>query len=292
VNGWRDGRAGPGDWDIARLALYTLTGLILLFLLLPMFVIVPISFSSAKFLTFPPPGWSLQWYEKYFTSPAWLAATWLSVRVAALTMVLATGLGTLAALGLARGRFRGRGLLYGLVLSPMIIPVIITAIAIYFLFARWELTGTLAGLALAHTVLAIPIVVVIVSATLQGVDPNLEHAAMNLGANRLRTFWRVTLPIIRPGVISAAIFAFIVSFDEVIIAMFLSSPTTATLPKQMWDGIRQEIDPTIAAVSTLVIVGSVALLLLAEVLRGQAQRLVGGPWSRGGQEPRAKEDSP
>lgn len=266
---------GPRDreWDVATGILYAVSGLVLLFLILPMFVIVPISFSSAKFLTFPPPGWSLQWYAKYFTSSTWLAATWLSVKVAGLTMVLATGLGTLAALSLARGRFRGKATIYGLTLSPMIMPVIITAIAIYFLFSRYRLTGTLVGLTLAHTVLAIPIVVVIVSATLQGVDRNLEFAAMNLGANRFNTFWKVTLPIIRPGVISAAIFAFIVSFDEVVIAMFLSSPTTSTLPKQMWDGIRQEIDPTIAAVSTLLIFGSVLLLLLVELLRRQAERL-------------------
>jgi putative spermidine/putrescine transport system permease protein len=265
--------AGEGAWDPAGVALYGAAGSVLLFLLLPIFVIVPISFSSAKFLTFPPPGWSLQWYVKYFTSPAWIGATWLSLKVAVLTMVLATVLGTLAALGLTRGRFPGRGAVYGVALAPMIIPVIITAIGIYFLFSRYRLTGTLAGLALAHTVLAIPVVVVIVAATLHGVDRNLEFAAMNLGASRARTFWAVTLPVIRPGVISAAIFAFIVSFDEVIVAMFLSSPTTATLPKQMWDGIRQEIDPTIAAVSTLLIFGSVMLLLLAEVLRRQAERL-------------------
>lgn len=268
-------RLRDGAWDPGAAALYVVCGLIFLFLILPIFVIIPISFSSAKFLTFPPPGWSLQWYAKYFTGPKWLSATWLSVRVAGLTTVLATGLGTLAALGLVRGRFRGKGLIYGLVLSPMIIPIIITAIGIYFLFARIHLTGTLAGLVLAHTVLAIPVVVVIVSATLQGVDRNLEFAAMNLGANRLQTFRRVTLAIIRPGVISGAIFAFITSFDEVIVAMFLSSPTTLTLPKQMWDGIQQEIDPTIAAVSTLLICVSVVLLSLVEWLRRQAERLTG-----------------
>lgn len=263
------------EWDLGTACLYAACGLVLLFLLLPIFVIIPISFSSAKFLTFPPPGWSLQWYAKYVASPKWLAATWLSVQVALLTTVLSTVLGTVASLGLVRGRFRGKGLVYGVVLSPLIIPLIITAIGIYFLFARHHLTGTLTGLVLGHTVLAIPIVVVIVSATLQGVDRNLEFAAMNLGANRVKTFWRVTLVIIRPGVLSAAIFAFIVSFDELIIAMFLSSPTTLTLPKQMWDGIRQEIDPTIAAVSTLLIALSVVLLLVVEVLRRQAERLTG-----------------
>jgi putative spermidine/putrescine transport system permease protein len=237
------------------------------FLVAPLAVVVPISFSSAKYLTFPPPGWSLQWYARYLGSREWMSATVRSVEVAVLTMAAATGIGTAAALALRRP-FRGRWLVRMLVLAPLAVPVIIVAIAIYALYARLQLVGTIAGLVLAHTLLALPFVVVIVSATLSGIDETLELAAQSLGANRSRTFRLVTLPLIRPGVVSAALLAFITSFDEVVVAIFVSGTHAATLPKQMWDGIRTEIDPTVAAVSTLLIgVTSLALALLAFVRR-------------------------
>ena len=237
------------------------------FLAAPLAVVVPISFSSAKYLTFPPPGWSLQWYARYLGSREWMSATVRSVEVAVLTTAAATAIGTAAALAL-RHPFRGRSLVRMLVLAPLAVPVIIVAIAIYGLYARLQLVGTIAGLVLAHTLLALPFVVVIVSATLHGIDETLELAAQSLGANRWRTFRLVTLPLIRPGIVSAALLAFITSFDEVVVAIFVSGTRAATLPKQMWDGIRTEIDPTVAAVSTLLIgVTSLALALLAFVRR-------------------------
>ncbi len=233
-------------------ALVAVAALILAFLALPVFIVVPISLSAAKYLSFPPPGWSTQWYDRYFGSREWMAATRRSVEVAFLTTGAATALGTAAALGLRR-RFRGKALVNLLLLAPMVVPVIITAIAIYGLYAHLRLVGTLHGLVLAHTVLALPFVVVVVGATLRGFDETLELAAQNLGANRWQTFRLVTLPLIRPGVVSAALLAFITSFDEIVIAIFVSGTRAATLPKQMWDGIRTEIDPTVAAVSSLLI---------------------------------------
>jgi putative spermidine/putrescine transport system permease protein len=240
---------------------------VLAFLALPLLVVLPISFSAAKYLTFPPPGWSTQWYERYFGSREWMSATSRSVEVAVLTTAAATAVGTAAALALRRS-FRGRSLVQLVILAPMVMPVIITAIAVYGLYARLRLVGTLSGLVLAHTVLALPFVVVVVGATLRGFDETLELAAQNLGANRWQTFRRVTLPLIRPGIVSAALLAFITSFDEVVVAIFVSGARAPTLPKQMWDGIRTEIDPTVAAVSTLMIgVTTAAVATIALVRR-------------------------
>ncbi len=240
---------------------------ILAFLALPTFVVVPISFSAAKYLSFPPPGWSLQWYERYFGSPEWTTATLRSFQVALLTMAAATALGTAVALALRR-QFRGKQLVNLALIAPLVVPVIITSIAIYGLYSRLRLVGTLLGLVMAHTVVALPFVVVVVAATLRGLDPNLELAAQNLGANRWHTFRLVTLPLIRPGIISAALLAFIASFDEVVIAIFISGARAPTLPKQMWDGIRTEIDPTIAAVSSLLIaVTTLVMLAIAGIRR-------------------------
>ncbi|MBA3413947.1 MAG: ABC transporter permease [Chloroflexia bacterium] len=253
--------------------LLTVTGLVLFYLVFPVFVVVPLSFSSARFLQFPPPGWSLQWYQNYLSREAWTSATWLSVQIGLATAVMATILGTAAALGLVRGRFRGREALNAFIVSPLIVPGIIVAIGIYFFYARIQIIGSPLALALAHTALAIPFVVINVSATLEGFDEKLEWAAMNLGANRWQTFRLVTLPIIRPGVFAGALFAFITSFDELIVALFVSGSGAVTLPRRMWESLRQEIDPTIAAVSTILIAASVLVLAGAEVLRIRSERL-------------------
>ncbi len=232
-------------------------------LLTPLLIIVPISFSSARYLQFPPPGWSLQWYARYFENPAWIEATLVSVRVAVGATALSLVLGTALAYSVVRGRYRGRVLVERLGTGPMIVPHIVIAIAIYGLFARIHLTGTEAGLILAHTVLAIPFVLAVMSASLRTVDPTLEQAAMSLGVGRVGAIVRVTLPLIRPGIVSAGILAFLSSFDEVVVALFLSG-TTKTLPKQMFDNIMNEIDPTIAAISVLQIgLVVVALVLVA-----------------------------
>jgi putative spermidine/putrescine transport system permease protein len=253
---------------------YLLCALIFMYLVLPIFVIIPISFSSARFLQFPPQGFSLQWYADYFGSRNWTYATMRSFQVAVLTMITATILGTLASLAIVRGRFRGKRLVYGLILSPLIIPVIITSVAVYYLFAKLHLVGTLWGLVLAHTSLAIPFVVVNVTATLQGFDITLERAALSLGANRLVTFMKVTFPLVWPGIVSGSLFAFITSFDEVVIAIFLTG-SKPTLPKQMWDGIRISLNPTISAVASLLIVFSILLLLSLHILTRRSQKMRG-----------------
>ena len=251
---------------------YLLCAIIFLFLILPIFVIIPISFSSARFLQFPPQGFSLQWYAEYFGSRNWISATLLSFKVGLLTMLFATFFGTLASLALVRGNFKGKKLIYGLLLSPLIIPVIIVAVALYYFFSEIHLIGSMWGLVMAHTCLALPFVVVNVTATLQGFDVTLERAALSLGASRLMTFIKVTFPLIRPGVLTGALFAFITSFDEVVIAIFISGSRTVTLPKQMWDGIRVSINPTISAVASLLILFSVLLLFSTEMLRRYSER--------------------
>jgi putative spermidine/putrescine transport system permease protein len=266
-------RRGVRRFSLARMLLYGITGLVLFYLIFPVLVVVPVSFSSAAYLQFPPPGLSLQWYQKYFDRRDWVEATFLSIRIALLTSIIATFLGTLASLALVRGRFWGRNLITSFIVSPLIIPSIIVAIGVYFFYARLQIVGNWWALALAHTALAIPFVVINVSATLYGFDERLEFAAMNLGANRWQTFSKVTLPIIRPGVFAGALFAFITSFDELIVALFISGTGAVTLPRKMWDGLRQEIDPTIAAVSSLLIALSVLILLSGELLRLRSERL-------------------
>jgi putative spermidine/putrescine transport system permease protein len=258
--------------------LWVVVAIVLAYLVFPVFIVAPVSFSSAKYLQFPPPGWSLQWYENYFARPGWVPATLLSIRVALITAVLATLLGTAASLALVRGRFPGRNAINSFMVSPLVVPGIIVAIGVYFFYAQVRLVGNPLGLALAHTALALPFVVTNVSATLHGFDERLEYAAMNLGANRWQTFRRVTLPIIRPGVFAGALFAFIVSFDELIVALFVSGSGAVTLPRKMWDSLRQEIDPTIAAVSTILISLSIVVLLVAELLRQRSERTRTATW--------------
>ncbi|MFI4986246.1 MAG: ABC transporter permease [Alphaproteobacteria bacterium] len=253
--------------------LAAVAGVVLFYLITPILVIVPLSFSSALYLSFPPPGFSLQWYRDFFDRADWLGAAWLSIWVGSAVMVLATALGTPAAVGLVRGRFRGRKAINAFVLSPLIAPVIIVAIGVYFFYAELGLVGNAFALVLAHTALAVPFVVINVSATLYGFDERLEHAALNLGATPWQSFWQVTLPVIRPGVLAGAVFAFISSFDELIVALFISGSTAVTLPRKMWQSIRFEIDPTIAAVSTLLIVFTGALFVTAELLRRRSERL-------------------
>ncbi len=272
-------RSGRKPVTLGQVVLWLFVGLVLAYLVFPVFVVAPVSFSSAKYLQFPPPGWSLQWYENYFSRPGWVPATFVSIRVALITTVLATVLGTAASLALVRGRFPGRNAVNSFLVSPLVVPGIIVAIGIYFFFAQARLVGSPIGLALAHTALALPFVVTNVSATLHGFDERLEYAAMNLGANRWQTFRRVTLPIIRPGVFAGSLFAFITSFDELIVALFVSGTGAVTLPRKMWDSLRQEIDPTIAAVSTVLIAFSIVILLAAELLRQRAERTRTAAWT-------------
>jgi putative spermidine/putrescine transport system permease protein len=255
------------------MAAAALAGLVLIYLVFPILVVIPLSFSSGTYLSFPPPGISLRWYENFFGRADWLDSAWLSIWVGGAAMTLATVLGVPAAIALVRARFRGKAVLLAFIISPMIAPVIIVAIGIYFFYARLGLVGSPIGLVIAHTCLAVPFVVINVAATLQGFDERLEQAAMNLGATPWGTFWQVTFPIIRPGILSGALFAFITSFDELVVALFVSGTTAVTLPRKMWDSIRFEIDPTIAAVSTILIALTAALFVIAELLRRRSERL-------------------
>jgi putative spermidine/putrescine transport system permease protein len=256
-----------------RAAAIAVVTLILAFLGLPILVVIVASFSSASYLTFPPPAFGLRWYRAYLDSRGWLDATVLSLAVAGAVVVLSGVLGTLAAIGLGRLPKVVRTLATALILSPLIVPVIVVAIGIYYAFSHYGLIGTPAGLVLAHTCLAVPFVVTSVSASLAGLDRRLEQAALSLGATPWGTFRQVTLPLIRPGVLVGALFAFITSFDELVVALFLSGPGTVTLPRRMWDDLRFAIDPTIAAVSTLTIVLTAALLGGAQLLRRRGERL-------------------
>lgn len=253
-----------------RLLLVTVVGLILLFLALPILVVVVVSLSSATYLTFPPPAFGLRWYTAYFTSDDWLRSTWLSLWVAACVVALATLLGTLAAVGIGRLPRALRVPAAALIVSPLIVPVIVAAIGIYYVFARYGLVGTPVGLILAHTCLAAPFVFISVSASLAGIDRRLEQAALSLGATPGGTFLQITLPLIRPGVIAGALFAFVASFDELVVALFLSGSDAVTLPRRMWDDVQYQIEPTIAAVSTLTIVLTVVLMGCAHLLRKRA----------------------
>ncbi len=245
----------------------TVVGLILLFLTLPIIIVVVVSFSSATYLTFPPPALGLRWYAAYFGSEAWLQSTWLSIWVAAVVVVLATILGTLAALGVAHLPKPLRVLASTLILSPLIVPGIIVAIGIYYAFAQYGLVGSPVGLILAHTCLAVPFVVTSVSASLAGIDPRLEQAALSLGATPTGAFFQITLPLIRPGVLVGALFAFITSFDELIVAIYISGSGAVSLPRRMWDDLQFQIEPTIAAVSTLTIVLTAVLMGCAHLLQ-------------------------
>jgi putative spermidine/putrescine transport system permease protein len=244
--------------------------LLLIFLLLPILVIVPLSFSESSLLLYPIHDFSFKWYHTLFHSDDWIRATKNSFIVAPSATLIATVLGTLAAAGLHRTEFRGKGLLMAVLISPMIVPLVVVGVGIYLFFAPYGLTSSYTGLILAHAALGAPFVVTTVTATLQGFDQNLTRASYSLGAGPTRTFFRITLPIIAPGVVSGALFAFSTSFDEVVVTLFLAGPEQVTLPRQMFTGIRENISPVIAAVATILIVFSVSLLLTLEWLRGRA----------------------
>lgn len=241
---------------------------VLLYLLLPILVIMPLSFSASSFLAYPMPGWSLQWYHNLFTSEEWGRATKNSFIVAPAATLLATTLGTLTAVGLARVNFPGKGLLMSVLIAPMVVPIVVVGVACYLFFARLGLADTYTGLIVVHAALGAPFVVTTVLATLQGFNHNLVRASLSLGAGPVQTFFRVTLPVIAPGVISGALFAFATSFDEVVVTLFIAGPDQVTLPRQMFTGIRENINPTIAAVATLLILFTTGLMLVLEWVRG------------------------
>ena len=254
---------------LQRLWLYAFCGLVMLFLVGPTLLVVPMSFSGSRYLTFPPESWSLRWYRAYLGSAEWQAATAVSFQAAGWTTLLATVTGTLAAYGLHVSRFGAGRAVSVLLTLPMIIPVILLAVGIFLLFAPLGLNNSITGLVLSHSVLAIPLVLITVTAGLRNFDLNQEMVARSLGASRPRAFLTVTLPQIRNSVLSAALLAFIISLDEVVIALLIAGGDKATLTRRMFLALRDEIDPTIAAISSLLIVLSVLLLAVSQLLQSR-----------------------
>jgi putative spermidine/putrescine transport system permease protein len=263
----------PIGYRLARYALRTFAGVVLVLLIAPIGVIVPLSFSAGSFLHFPLPGLSLRWYEDFFTSELWLPALKNSIIVGSGATLIATSLGTLAAFGFWRARFPGRRLLFAVLLSPLVVPVVIVAVGVYFAFANVGLTDGYLGLTLAHAALGAPFVLVTVLSTLSGFDRNLLNAAASLGAPPWLAFRKVALPIIFPGVFSGALFAFATSFDEVVVALLLTGPGQRTLPRQMFAGINDNISLTITAAGTLLVLLACLLLVVAEMLRRRGERM-------------------
>ena len=266
-----------------KLGVYALrgcAGAVLFFLILPILVIVPLSFNSqpyftftAEMLAFEADAYSLRWYKTIVENPNWLLAIQNSFIVGIFATIVATLLGTVAAVGLASSEMPFRRTITALLLSPMIVPLIIIAAGMFFFYTRFGLVGTFPGLIIAHAALGIPFVIVTVTATLVGFDRSLYNAGLSLGTGPVRTFMRVVLPLIRPGVISGALFAFVTSFDEVVLVLFLAGPDQRTIPRQMFSGLREQINPTILAVATLLIVISICLLVTIELLRRRSERL-------------------
>ena len=250
---------------------------VLVFLVAPIIAIVPLSFNAEPFFTYPMPGFSLQWYREFMASAVWQLALRNSIIVALSATLLSSVLGTLAALGLSRRDCPWRAGIMAVLISPMIIPVVVSAVGIYYCFARVGLLNTLTGLVIAHTALGAPFVVITVMATLSSFDHNLMRAAASLGARPVTAFFRVMLPVIAPGVASGALFAFITSFDEVVVALFITGSEQRTLPRQMWSGVRESLSPTITAVATLLIVASIALLAGIQWLQRRAARAAARP---------------
>lgn len=284
----------PGQrlWHYTYMAFCTF---VLFFLVAPLVVVIPLSFTSSPFLNFTPEmlsldpeGFSVRWYKGLFgmcgdiednistmCTNKWMTGAQSSILIAIASTLLATFLGTLAALGLSSDHMPARRLIMALMISPLIVPLIITASGMAFFFAKVNLTATWPGIVLAHTILGLPFVVITVTSTLVGFDKSLIRAGANLGGTPSYNFFKIQMPLIAPGMISGALFAFITSFDEIVIILFVGGPQQHTLPLQMWSGIRQEISPTILSAATILVLFSIVLLTTLEMLRRRSERLRG-----------------
>ncbi len=270
---------------VQRVWYYTfrvIVGLILFYLIAPILVIIPLSFNAQDFFTFTPgmlrfdpDAYSTKHYVDFLTNPDWQGPLWSSLKIAPVATLIAVGLGTLAAVGLSQSHVPFKGVIMAILISPMIVPLIISAAGMYFFYSRIGLQGTYWGVVLAHAALGIPFVVITVTATLVGFDRSLTRASASLGAGPLRTFRLVQMPLILPGVVSGALFAFITSFDEVVVVLFMGAAGQKTLPWQMFIGLREQISPTILAAATVLIAVSVLLLAALEILRRRSERLRG-----------------
>ncbi len=269
-------------FSIGRVVYLAVCGLIFTFLLAPLLVIVPLSFNAEPYFTFTegmlrldPEAYSLRWYRQIAGDEVWARALANSLFIGVAATALATALGTLAALGLSSRVMPARRLVTGLLISPMVTPLIISAAGMFFFYSSLGLSQTHLGLILAHAALGTPFVVITVTATLSAFDTNLTRAAASLGAGPFRTFHRVQLPLIAPGVLSGALFAFAASFDEVVVVLFMAGENQRTIPRQMWAGVREQISPAILAVATFLIVFAVLLLCTVEWLRRRGGEPVG-----------------
>ena len=251
----------------------TVTVAVLFYLVVPIFAIIPLSFTSGSLLIFPIPEFSVKWYQDFATNPLWTRATFNSVFIALATTIAATFLGTLAALGLNRASGRVRRIVAALLIAPLVVPVVIMAVAFYYFLSALNLTGTAPGLILAHTLLALPFVVITVSAAMKGFDTNMLRAGASLGAPPFMVFRKITFPLIFPGILSGAIFAFATSFDETVVALFIGSAELRTLPRQIFSGVTESVTPTIAAAAVVLLTVSVSLMMTVELLRRRNERL-------------------
>lgn len=258
--------------NVPKILLRVFVGLVLLWLMIPVVIIVPMSFSSARFLAFPPPSWSLRWYEAYLASAAWMQATRVSLTVAVSSAIIATVMGTAAAYALNLANSRLVRSLQVVLMLPLVVPIVITAVGVFLVYANVGLLATMTGLILANVMLGLPYVITSVLVGLRKFDPAQEMVSRSLGMNRLRTFFIVTLPQIRSSVITGLLFAFISALDETVVALFISGGQYQTLTKRMFTALRDEIDPTIASISTLLTaVSFLVVMLVALSARGEAK---------------------
>lgn len=253
----------------SRLWLYLFSVVVMVLLVTPTLIVIPMSFSDSQYLEFPPENWSLRWYRHYFGSSEWMSATRASFKAAILTMLVATPLGVMAAYGLHSSKVRYVKVLFTLLIAPMMVPLILIAVGAFYVYAKANILYSLTGLVMAHTILALPLVIIVIGSALKSYDMNQELAARSLGASRTRAFFHITLPQIRFAVVTSALLAFLTSFDEVVVAMFISGGDNATLTRNMFNALRDQIDPTIAAISTVMIVVTTLLMILAQVFGKQ-----------------------
>lgn len=256
-----------------RLWLYVFAGVVMFLLVVPTLIVIPMSFSDSQYLEFPPENWSLRWYRNYFGSPEWMQATATSLKAAFLTMLVATPIGVVAAYGLHCCGIRFVQVAYLALITPMMVPVVLVAIGAFYVFVKLSLLYSLTGLVLAHSVLALPLVVIVTGSALKSYDMNQELAARSLGAPRWKAFLTITVPQIRFAIVTAALLAFLTSFDEVVVAMFISGGDNPTLTRNMFNALRDQIDPTIAAISTIMIIITSIMMILAQVFgRGKSEK--------------------
>ncbi|NOJ32572.1 MAG: polyamine ABC transporter permease [Candidatus Nitrosocosmicus sp.] len=252
---------------IPRIIFIIIVTLVLIFLIIPIVIIIPMSFTSGRYLEFPPVNFSIRWYQVFFSNQEWMISFGVSIQVALLTTFFSLIIGIPAAFAIVRTNIPFKGFFMAVFALPIVFPIIVSAVSLYYLFAPLQLVGTKIGLSISHTLLALPVVILPTVASLKRFDKNIEWQAQNLGASRIQVLSSITLPLLRPTLITAILFSFIISFDEIIFAIFLSGGSTITLPKKIWESLRFEIEPTVAAVATIIIIFSIAIMSAALVTR-------------------------